>query len=82
MRRKYYVRICYFGTYSREEGYPRSRVIIEGLRKNGVDVIESHGELKEIGVPVKMVHGGQDYFVKNFSADAIGKTVLHLIESL
>ena len=25
-----------------EEGYPRNRVIIEGLRKNGVDVVECH----------------------------------------
>ncbi len=36
------MRICYFGTYSMEEGYPRNRVIIEGLRKNGVDVVECH----------------------------------------
>ncbi|MDD5434306.1 MAG: glycosyltransferase family 4 protein [Nitrospira sp.] len=34
--------ICYFGTYSMEEGYPRNRVIIEGLRQNGVDVVECH----------------------------------------
>ena len=30
----------------------------------------------------KIAHGGQDYFEKKFSLDAIGKTVLHLIESL
>ncbi|MBI5192085.1 MAG: glycosyltransferase [Nitrospirae bacterium] len=36
------LRICYFGTYSMEEGYPRNRVIIDGLRKNGVDVVECH----------------------------------------
>lgn len=35
-------RICYFGTYSMEEGYPRNRVMIEGLRKNGVEVTECH----------------------------------------
>ena len=32
------VRVCYFGTYTMEEGYPRNRVIIEGLRRNGVEV--------------------------------------------
>src|SRR3972149_1155464 len=37
--------ICYFGTYSMEEGYPRNRVIIEGLRKNGVNVVECHEDL-------------------------------------
>ena len=36
------LRVCYFGTYSMEEGYPRNRVIIEGLRRNGVDVAECH----------------------------------------
>ena len=25
-----------------EEGYPRNKVIIEGLRRNGVDVVECH----------------------------------------
>ena len=37
--------ICYFGTYSMEEGYPRNRVIIDGLKKNGVDVVECHEDL-------------------------------------
>lgn len=36
------LRVCYFGTYSLDEGYPRNRVIIEGLRRNGVEVIECH----------------------------------------
>src|SRR3989304_3209708 len=36
------VRVCYFGTYTMEEGYPRSRGIIEGLRRNGVEVTECH----------------------------------------
>ena len=36
------VRVCYFGTYTMEEGYPRNRVIIEGLRRNGVEVTECH----------------------------------------
>lgn len=30
--------VCYFGTY--ESNYPRNRIIIDGLRKNGVEVIE------------------------------------------
>ncbi|MCC7202771.1 MAG: glycosyltransferase family 4 protein [Nitrospirae bacterium] len=39
------MRVCYFGTYSLEEGYPRNRVIIEGLSKNGIDVVECHEDL-------------------------------------
>ncbi len=39
------MRVCYFGTYSLEEGYPRNRVIIEGLKRNGIDVIECHEDL-------------------------------------
>ncbi len=39
------MRVCYFGTYSLEEGYPRNRVIIEGLRINGVEVVECHEDL-------------------------------------
>lgn len=32
------MRICFFGTYNVEEGYPRVRVLIEGLRRAGHDV--------------------------------------------
>jgi glycosyltransferase involved in cell wall biosynthesis len=32
------VRVCYFGTYRAE--YSRNRILIEGLRQNGVEVIE------------------------------------------
>ncbi len=39
------MRVCYFGTYSTEPGYPRNRVLIKGLRKNGVEVIECHKPL-------------------------------------
>ncbi|MFQ5454850.1 MAG: glycosyltransferase [Nitrospirota bacterium] len=39
------MKVCYFGTYSRQEGYPMNRVIIEGLRKNNVEVIECHSNL-------------------------------------
>ncbi len=42
MMNKRELRVCYFGTYSMEEGYPRNRVIIEGLKKNGVNVTECH----------------------------------------
>ena len=31
-------RVCYFGTYDRDR--PRNRIIIDGLRKKGVEVIE------------------------------------------
>jgi len=34
------MRVCYFGTYDRD--YIRNRVIIEGLRANGVEVVECH----------------------------------------
>src|SRR3990172_8555409 len=47
VREKETLRVCYFGTYTLEEGYPRNRVMIEGLRKNGVEVIECHENLWE-----------------------------------
>jgi len=34
------MRVCYFGTYESE--YPRNRIFIDGLRKNGVEVEEIH----------------------------------------
>lgn len=34
------MRVCYFGTY--RDDYSRNKVMIEGLRRNGVDVIECH----------------------------------------
>jgi glycosyltransferase involved in cell wall biosynthesis len=34
------MRVAWFGTYSTGEGYPRNRVLIEGLRRNGVTVEE------------------------------------------
>lgn len=39
------MRICYFGTY--EKNYPRNRNIINGLKMNGVEVIECHESLLE-----------------------------------
>jgi len=40
------MRVCYFGAY--ERNYPRNRVIIEGLRGAGVEVIECHRPLWEL----------------------------------
>ena len=37
--------VCYFGTYSKDEGYTRNRVIIKGLKENGVQVQECHVDL-------------------------------------
>lgn len=34
------MRVCYWGTYDKD--YPRNRIIISGLRKNGIDVVECH----------------------------------------
>ncbi len=34
------MKICYFGAYSKKD--PRNSIIIKGLRKNGVDVVEGH----------------------------------------
>jgi glycosyltransferase involved in cell wall biosynthesis len=33
-------RVCYFGTYDKSR--PRNRILLEGLRKSGVEVIECH----------------------------------------
>ena len=37
------MRVCYFGTYRSE--YARNQILIEGLRRNGVEVIECHETL-------------------------------------
>lgn len=37
------MRVCYFGTY--RANYSRNQILIEGLRRNGVDVIECHTPL-------------------------------------
>lgn len=39
------MRICYFGTY--EGNYPLNSIIIKGLKKNGIEVIECHISLWE-----------------------------------
>lgn len=37
------MRICYFGTYDRD--YSRNQITVEGLRQNGVEVVECHRTL-------------------------------------
>jgi len=37
--------VCYFGTYSKGQGYSRNRVLIKGLKENGVTVKECHIDL-------------------------------------
>jgi glycosyltransferase involved in cell wall biosynthesis len=34
------MKVCYWGTYDRD--YPRNRILMEGLRRNGVEVSELH----------------------------------------
>ncbi len=51
------MRVCYFGTYRAE--YSRNRIMIEGLRRNGVEVIECHEPLwKGIEDRVAAASGG------------------------
>ncbi len=51
------LRVCYFGTY-REE-YSRNRILLEGLRRNGVEVIECHASLwQSIADRVETVESG------------------------
>lgn len=51
------LRVLYFGTY-REE-YSRNRILIEGLRQNGVQVIECHETLwRSIEDRVQLASGG------------------------
>jgi len=53
------MKICYFGTY--EKNYPLNSIIIKGLKKNGIEVIECHISLWE---KHKNKHGD---FLKVFS---------------
>ncbi len=51
------LKVCYFGTYRAE--YSRNRILIEGLRRNGVQVIECHERLwGGIEDRVETVQGG------------------------
>jgi len=40
------MKICYFGIYNKD--YSRNRIIIDGLKKNGVDIIECKSDKKGI----------------------------------
>ncbi len=37
------LRVCYFGTF--RDNYSRNQIMIEGLRRNGVEVLECHARL-------------------------------------
>jgi len=51
------VRVCYFGTYRAE--YSRNRILIEGLRQNGVEVIECHETLwRDVEDRIAQASGG------------------------
>ncbi len=51
------LRVCYFGTY--RKNYSRNRILINGLRRNGVTVIECHETLWQgIDDRVDIVSGG------------------------
>jgi glycosyltransferase involved in cell wall biosynthesis len=39
------MRICFFGTYTLDEGYPVNRMILRALHANGVEVVECHERL-------------------------------------
>lgn len=55
------MRVCYFGTYRAE--YSRNQIMIEGLRRNGVDVIECHEPLwRDIEDRVNVAGGGWKQF--------------------
>lgn len=62
------MKICYFGTY--EKDYPLNSIIIKGLKKNGIEVIECHISLWE---KHKNKHGD---FLKLFS---LAKLLINLI---
>lgn len=40
------MRIVYFGNYQNQNHFPRNRILINGLRKNGVTVIECHSHAR------------------------------------
>jgi glycosyltransferase involved in cell wall biosynthesis len=51
------LRVCWFGTW--REDYSRNRIMIEGLRRNGVEVVECHAALwGGIEDRVKLARGG------------------------
>ena len=53
------MKVCFLGTY--EKNYPSNRIIIKGLKKNGIDIVECHISLWE---KYRNKHGN---FLKLFS---------------
>src|SRR3989339_40093 len=47
------MRICYFGIY--DQKYSRNRILINGLRKNGVEITECHSNQQGIGKYVDLI---------------------------
>ncbi len=39
------MRVCFFGTYTMEEGYPVNRTVFQGLRAAGIEVVECRADL-------------------------------------
>ena len=66
------MKVCYFGTY--ETDYPRNRIIINGLRKNNVKVIECNFSVKKgtlnLLMALKLFIG---YFILFFKYLFVGK---------
>ena len=55
------IRVCYFGTYRSE--YSRNRIMIEGLRRAGTEVVECHSKLWiDIEDRVNIASGGWKSF--------------------
>jgi len=53
------MRVLWFGTYSLGGGYPRNTVLMEALRKCGVEVVECHAPLfKDAHAKVAAARGG------------------------
>lgn len=51
------MKVCYFGTYDVEQS--RNNVIIQGLRQNGVEVVECHARLwRNTADKIRSVRGG------------------------
>lgn len=75
--------VCYFGTYNPK--YPRNRVLIEGLRRNGVKVIECNSRRPWILKYISLVF---QFLLKARKVDAVvvgfpmGRGVVQLLKML
>ncbi len=74
--------VCYFGTYNPK--YPRNRVLIDGLRKNGVNVVECNSRRPGVWKYVSLIF---QFILKARNVDAIivgfpmGRGVISLLKS-